>query len=71
MKKEKVDLRTAVVGVFKRWIYPMYAKEFLTWSDYVKFAELVHEDFILNEEQWDEVLDEWEYKERVLGINNF
>ena len=49
--------------IFYKWVYPLLAREFLLGSDYEAFTDLVKRFFTLSKEQWEEVLEEWEYKE--------
>ena len=62
----KVDLTKAKGEVFYKYIYPSFAKHFLFGSNYVYFAEMVQERFVLNKKQWDSLLSEWEIKESIL-----
>lgn len=62
----KIDLSRTSGEVFYKYIYPLFAKEFLFGSNYVQFAEMIEEKFILNETQWEYILSEWEQKESVL-----
>ena len=62
----KVDLSKTNGVVFYKYIYPLFAERFLFGSNYVHFAEMVQEKFILNETQWEHILSEWEHKEDLL-----
>jgi len=64
--KTKADLTGIGSKVFYQYIYPVYAKEFLLGSDYDQFAKKVQETFILNAEQWNCILTEWDIKEMIL-----
>jgi len=66
--KEKVNLAAIhETKVFYGYIYPVYAKEFLFMNNYQQFAEMVQLSFILTPAQWEVVLNEWEFKERILS----
>ena len=54
----------------REYIYPVYAKDFLLMNNYEQFADLVQLTFILTPEQWQEVLQEWVYKETILTTQN-
>ena len=56
--------------VFYKHIYPIYPKEFLFGNDYEQFAFLVSANFILNPQQWEYILEHWEFKESILSIEN-
>lgn len=62
----KIDLSRTSGEVFYKYIYPLFAEQFLFGSNYLHFAEMVEERFILNETQWEYILSEWEIKESVL-----
>jgi len=63
----KIDLSEIKEDVFYKWIYPVFARDFLFGAMYYEdFANMVGNRFILSVEQWSEVLDEWEFKERLL-----
>ena len=66
--KTKIKLSNFSNGkfIFYKYIYPVLAKEFLFGNNYEIFANSVSELFDLDEDQWDEVLDEWETKETIL-----
>jgi len=65
--KTKINLSKKQGEVFYKYIYPLFAKDFLINLDsYEDFAEIVSAYFILNSNQWDEVLKEWETKESIL-----
>ena len=59
----KIDLSRISGEVFYKYIYLSFADQFLLGSNYVHFAEMVQEKFILNEAQWEQILSEWEKKE--------
>jgi hypothetical protein len=66
--KDKINLKNIYkTKVFKEFIYPVFAKDFLFGSDYEMFAQLIGKKFILTPEQWDCVLIEWEEKESILS----
>lgn len=68
--KTKINLSGIKKDVFYKFIYPLFAKEFLIYGiNYENFAKLVETTFILSPEQWAEVLEEWECKENL--INKF
>jgi len=64
--RDKINLTKLGDGVFYKYIYPVYPKEFLFGIDYETYATIVSEEFILNERQWDNILIEWEIKEAIL-----
>jgi len=70
MKIKKFDYSKSKEDIFYRIIYPLYAKEFLFGDNYTYFAELVQQNFILNPEQWEYILEHWEQKEAILTIEN-
>ena len=66
--KQKVNLSAIhPTKVFYGYLYPIYAKQFLFGSNYQIFAELVQESFVLTPEQWEVILNEWEFKESILA----
>ena len=64
--RRKIDLSKIGANVFYKFIYPMFARDFLFGTDYDEFAHIVSGHFILNEKQWSAVLAEWEVKEQIL-----
>lgn len=68
MTIKKFNFSAIKEDVFYKHIYPIYSKEFLFGSDYEKFASLISANFILNSEQWEYVLEHWEFKESILLI---
>ena len=68
MTIKKFDYSNSKEDIFYKIIYPIYAKEFLFGSSYENFAFLVSGNFILNEEQWEYILEHWEQKEEILRI---
>jgi hypothetical protein len=66
MANRKFDYSKSTVDIFYEKIYPLYAKEFLFGNNYEKFALLVAETFILNSDQWENILDHWDVKESLL-----
>lgn len=64
--KQKLNLSAIKQDVFYKYIYPVFPKEFLFGNNYPMYAEFVNACFILSPEQWDEVLEEWENKEKIL-----
>ena len=48
------------------YIYPLYAREFMFYSNYESFVKLVAKDFDLTPEQWNKLQGEWEFKEMIL-----
>lgn len=66
MANRKFDYSKSTVDIFYEKIYPLYPKEFLFGNNYEKFARLISTNFILNEEQWEYILEHWELKETIL-----
>lgn len=65
--KTKISLKKVYkTKVFKMFIYPVFAKDFLFGDDYELFAQLVGKKFELTPEQWECILNEWETKEQIL-----
>jgi hypothetical protein len=62
-KKSKFDYSAIKEDVFYKHIYPIYPKEFLFGNDYENFAFLISANFILNNQQWEYILEHWEAKE--------
>lgn len=67
MKMKRV-VKTNPKVCFDKFIFPLYAKDFLLGSNYENFAKLVSEDFILTSDQWEYILKEWELKEKILSF---
>jgi len=65
--KKKIDLTHLEDAIFYKHIYPVYPKEFLFSNEYEWFADKVSESFLLNERQWQNILEEWELKETILA----
>lgn len=53
--------------IFKEFVYPCFPKEFLFGNSYEEFANLISDKFILSEKQWECMLIEWEFKERMFS----
>ena len=68
MTIKKLDYSKSTVDIFYKVIYPLYAREFLFGNDYEQFAFLVSANFILNDIQWEYILEHWENKETILTI---
>jgi len=68
-KLKKVNLKNiSEIKVFKEFIFPVLAKDFLfNCFTYEEFADVVARYFILTEKQWESVLIEWEFKEKILA----
>lgn len=66
---KKVNLTSIYpTKVFKNYIYPVLAKEFLIiCNDYQDFFKEVDKLFILTKEQYDSIADEWILKEVILS----
>ena len=65
--KAKINLKKVYkTKVFKEFIYPVFAKDFLFGDDYELFAQLISKKFELTPEQWECILIEWEFKENLL-----
>lgn len=62
--KKRINLHPTKIWNF---IYPLYAKEFITFDKYEDFAELIEKSFKLTPEQWEVVLNEWEFKNYYLS----
>ena len=63
----KIDLSKHKGEVFYKYIYPLFAQDFLFNSEfYEDFANLISRDFKLNPTQWEYILSEWELKESIL-----
>jgi hypothetical protein len=65
--KAKINLSAFHPEKAWKMVYQVYTREFLFGSDYEQFAEMVATEFTLTSEQWQQVLDEWEFKERMLS----
>jgi hypothetical protein len=66
--KSKINLQKIhKTKVFKEFIYPVFAKDFLFGDDYELFAQLIGKKYILSPEQWECILIEWEFKESILS----
>lgn len=65
---KKFDFSKSTEDIFYKIIYPVYAKEFLSGSNWSNFADLVSANFILNAPQWDYILEHWEQKEIIIRI---
>lgn len=61
----KFDYSKSKEDIFYKIIFPIYAKEFLYSNSYENFAFIVSANFILNAEQWQYILEHWEYKESI------
>ncbi len=57
--------------VFHKYIYPMTEKEFSSAKKFDEYHKILNAKFILNEDQWGEVLMEWDKKEIMKTINDF
>lgn len=66
--KRKFNYMDSTVDIFYKIIYPLYAKEFLFGTRYDTFAELVALSFMLNNQQWEYILEHWEEKEAISRI---
>ena len=58
MKKRKLNLHPSKVWGL---IYPIFAKEVILYDNYETFAKIVGGHFILDPQQWEAVLTEWEF----------
>lgn len=63
---KKFDYSKSKEDIFYKIIYPLYPNEFLFGNDYEKFAFIVSANFILNQEQWEYILEHWNEKEKIL-----
>ena len=68
MTIKKFDYSASKEDIFYKVIYPIYAKEFLFGDDLQQFIFLVEANFILNDVQWDHIIEHWEQKENILNI---
>lgn len=68
MKQRTFDYSNSTEDIFYKVIYPIFAKEFLFGNRYENFAGKVQEYFILNEEQWEYILEHWNEKESLLTL---
>ena len=68
MTIKKFDYSKSKQDIFYKVIYPLYAKELLIGTNYEIFAFLVSANFILNDQQWEYILEHWEQKESILII---
>lgn len=66
MLTKKLDYSKIQKDIFYPIIYPLFPKEFLFGNHYEQFANLVSEKFILNQQQWEYILQHWEQKENIL-----
>jgi hypothetical protein len=65
--KKKINLKNIEpTKVFDKYVYPVFAKEFLLMNNYGQFANAVSLFFILTGDQWNVILNEWESKEQIL-----
>jgi hypothetical protein len=62
----KLKLNIPANEIFYKYLYPIFAKEFLFRSNYENFANLIQDKFDLTLEQWEAVLQAWEEKESIL-----
>jgi hypothetical protein len=53
--------------IWSEYLYPIYARDFLFQDNYEFLADKINQLFILSPEQWEVVLNEWEFKERMLA----
>lgn len=65
--KSKANMTKMGAGIFYKYIYPVYSREFLLGNDYEVFIKKVEETFILNSSQYKLILSEWELKEQILS----
>lgn len=63
MKINKFDYSKSKKDIFYEVIYPLYPKAFLFGDNYENFAFLISANFILNNQQWEYILEHWEAKE--------
>ena len=69
MKITKFDYTKSNEDIFYKILYPIYAREFLFGKNYEDFAFTISANFILNEQQWEYILEHWEQKENILIIS--
>ena len=70
MTIKKFDYSKSTEDIFYKVIYPLYPREFLFGSNYEQFAFLVGANFILNDTQWEYILEHWEQKESIVNYKN-
>lgn len=70
MKIKKFDYSQSTDDIFYKIIYPIYATQFLYGDNYENFTFLVSANFILNNTQWEMILEHWEEKESILKISH-
>jgi hypothetical protein len=70
MQITKLDYSKSTQDIFYTVIYPLYPREFLFGNNYKTFAMLVEANFILNDRQWEYILEHWERKESIKSIVN-
>lgn len=68
MTIKKFNYSNIKEDIFYKHIYPIYPKEFLFGNSYDSFAFLISSNFILNQQQWEYILEHWEFKESILEI---
>jgi len=66
---KQFNLTSIKSDIFLKWIYPLYAEEFLFGDNYEEFAKLISMMFVLSPEQWEYILEWWELKESTLKID--
>jgi hypothetical protein len=63
MKIIKFNFNASEKDIFWTIIYPIYAVEFMFGESYVDFKYLLEGNFLLNEAQWELILEHWNEKE--------
>ena len=64
---KKINLTPIKKDVFYSHLYPIYAKDFLfSPINYEQFARIIEKNFVLSSEQWEYVLEHWNFKENIL-----
>lgn len=66
MTIRKFDYSESKEDIFYKIIYPIYAREFLFGNNYENFAFTLSANFIFNSQQWEYILEHWEYKESII-----
>lgn len=66
MEKKTQDFTSKTF--FKSEVYKKFTKEFLIGNKYQEFAEMIQKEYQLTSKQWQIILNEWEFKESVIGV---
>lgn len=63
-KDARINLLDITGKVFYKYILPISEKEFLSAKRFDDYHKILNAKFVLNEDQWEEVLMQWQKKER-------